>query len=71
MKTEPREYYVARERAERLAAENAACPEARLVHEEMARAYGQLAERAAPQPGGARPANELAAVRPLRTLRQS
>ena len=44
MKTESREYYAARERAERTAAENAASPEARKAHEDMARAYAKLAE---------------------------
>jgi hypothetical protein len=56
MKAESREYYAARERAERLAAENATCPEARLAHEEMARAYEELAAKAALQPGEERPA---------------
>ena len=46
MKTESREYYEARERAERLAAENAASAEAREAHDELARAYGQLARAA-------------------------
>ncbi len=48
MKAESRDYYAARERAERTAAENATCPEARKVHEEMARAYAQLSEGALP-----------------------
>ena len=46
MKTGSRDYYAARERAERKAAENAASPEAREAHEEMARAYGELARSA-------------------------
>jgi hypothetical protein len=46
MKTESREYYAARERAERMAAENASSPEAREAHEELARAYAKLAEEA-------------------------
>ena len=44
MKTESREYYAARERAERTAADNATCPKARKAHEDMARAYAKLAE---------------------------
>jgi len=36
------DYYRARERAERRAAEQAQCPEARRAHEEMARAYARL-----------------------------
>ena len=54
MKTGSRDYYAARERAERTAAENATCPEARRAHEEMARAYAQLAIDVLPmneQPG--------------------
>lgn len=49
MRTDSTEYYAARERAERMAAKNATCPEARRVHEEMARAYAQLAESAREQ----------------------
>jgi hypothetical protein len=45
MKTESREYYATRERAERTAAENASSPEARKAHADMARAYAKLAER--------------------------
>ena len=56
MRTDSREYYAARERAERLAATNAVCPEARLAHEEMASAYQQLAEKAAWRPDDGRPA---------------
>ena len=59
MKTESRDYYAARERAERMAAENAASPEARLAHEAMARAYAQLAGDSYPeeqQPDAERPA---------------
>ena len=48
MKRESRDYYAARERAERMAAENAATPEARESHEELARAYAELAEKAGP-----------------------
>jgi hypothetical protein len=44
MKTESREYYAARERAERTAAENATCPAAKKAHEEMALAYARMAE---------------------------
>ena len=44
MKTESREYYAARERAERIAAEKASCPQARKAHKDMARAYAKLAE---------------------------
>jgi hypothetical protein len=54
MRTQSREYYATRERAERTAAENAVCPEARKAHEEMARAYARMAEDA--QPGEERPA---------------
>jgi hypothetical protein len=54
MKTESREYYAARERVERTAAERASCPEARKAHEQMARAYAKLAEGA--QQGAERPA---------------
>jgi hypothetical protein len=59
MKTGSRDYYTARERAERTAAENAACPEARRAHEEMALAYSRLASEAPlieKQPDGERPA---------------
>jgi hypothetical protein len=38
------EYYRARERAERAAAKEAACPEARRAHEELAIAYARLVE---------------------------
>ena len=43
MKTNSKDYYAARERAERMAAENATSPEAREAHEILARAYEQLA----------------------------
>ena len=61
MKAESRDYYAARERAERTAAENATSPEARKAHEELAQAYAHLADEAAPvpvveQPDGERPA---------------
>jgi hypothetical protein len=59
MKTESKEYYAARERVERSAAQKATCPEARKAHEDMARAYAQLAEEASAlegQPDGERPA---------------
>ena len=59
MKTESREYYAARERAERNAAENATSPEARRAHEELAQAYAQLANEVplmVKQPDGERPA---------------
>lgn len=58
MKVESRDYYAARERAERSAAEDATCLEARKAHEAMARAYAQLSE-ALPEeqdPGVRRPA---------------
>jgi hypothetical protein len=54
MKRESKEYYAARERAERMAAENATCPEAKASHEELARAYARLAEDT--QPDAQRPA---------------
>jgi hypothetical protein len=44
MRTEPTEYYAARERAERAAAQLAKCREAQKAHEEMARAYAELAQ---------------------------
>ena len=59
MKTESRDYYAARERAERTAADNATTPEARKAHEKLAEAYAQLALEAplpAEQPDGERPA---------------
>ena len=40
---------VARQRAERAAAERATCPQARRAHEDMASAYAQLAENARPE----------------------
>ena len=49
MKTESREYYAARERAERAAAEKATSPEAQRAHEDMARAYAELAGSVAPE----------------------
>lgn len=36
-----RDYFAARERAERSAAEKAVCPEARRAHEELAKAYAE------------------------------
>lgn len=42
MQTNSADYYRARERAERKAAEEAMCPEARRAHEEMAQAYALL-----------------------------
>jgi hypothetical protein len=59
MKTEPKEYYAARERAERAAADKALSPEARQAHEEMAQAYAQLAEQA---PAGKQPDEERPAA---------
>lgn len=59
MKAESRDYYAARERAERTAAENATTPEARKAHAELAQAYAQLAVEAlrpGEQPDGKRPA---------------
>jgi hypothetical protein len=61
MKTESKEYYAARERAERMAADKAVSPEAKQAHEELAQAYAQLAETAPDaesQPDGERPAAE-------------
>lgn len=49
MHEEPAEYYRARERSERAAAENAASPEARRAHQEMALAYARLADARTPQ----------------------
>ena len=49
------EYYRARERAERLAAKEAACPEARRAHHELAQAYARLVET--------RDAHEVSAAR--------
>jgi hypothetical protein len=54
MRTQSKEYCAARERAERTAAENATCPEARKAHAEMARAYARMAEDT--EPGEERPA---------------
>lgn len=45
MKTESKDYYAARERAERAAADKAESLEARKAHEEMAQAYAQLADK--------------------------
>jgi hypothetical protein len=59
MKAGSRDYYAARERAERTAADNASCPEARRAHEEMARAYSKLAGEVSlieKQPDAERPA---------------
>jgi hypothetical protein len=59
MRTESGEYYAARERAERTAAEKANCPEAQRAHEELARAYAKLAQNAqlhGQQPDAKRPA---------------
>ena len=42
MHTNPSDYYRARERAERKAAKEAQCPEARRAHEELALAYAKL-----------------------------
>lgn len=36
------DYYRVRERAERAAAENATCPQARRAHQELAQAYAAL-----------------------------
>ena len=44
------EYYRHRERAERLAADNAACPEARRIHEKLAQAYAERQQGAAERP---------------------
>lgn len=39
MDQKERDYFAARERAERTAAKNARCPQARRAHQELARAY--------------------------------
>ena len=44
MHEETSEYYRARERAERAAAEGATCPQARRAHQELAQAYSQLVD---------------------------
>ena len=44
MKEESADYYRARERAERTAAQCATCPEARRAHEELAQAYARLVD---------------------------
>jgi hypothetical protein len=59
MKTESKEYYAVRERAERAAADKAVSPEARRAHEEMAHAYAQLADQA---PAGKQPDKERPAA---------
>lgn len=46
MRAESTEYYAARERAERKAAQEAKCPQAQAAHEELARAYSELAQNA-------------------------
>jgi predicted kinase len=45
MQVESFEYYRARERAERKAAEQAQCLEARAAHEQLAQAYAEMAGR--------------------------
>jgi hypothetical protein len=42
MQANSADYYRARERAERKAAAEAVCPQARRAHEELAQAYAQL-----------------------------
>ena len=44
-KMDSREYFELRERAERAAAKNAACPEARRVHQQLAQSYAELVEQ--------------------------
>jgi hypothetical protein len=44
VQTDSSEYYRGRELAERQAAKEAQCPQARRVHEEMANAYARLIE---------------------------
>jgi hypothetical protein len=54
MQTGQADYYRARERAERKAAETAQCPQARRAHEEMANAYALMIEAGLnPQPKAA------------------
>lgn len=48
MQTGSNEYYRARERAEREAADIATCAEARRIHLELAEAYARLAIQARP-----------------------
>ena len=48
MSQDTHDYYRARETAERAAAANAACPEARRVHEEMASEYARRAAEQRP-----------------------
>ena len=50
MRNDSSEYYRARERAERKAAEDAQCPEARRAHEELAQAYALLTANAVTHP---------------------
>jgi len=45
MKFDSREYFEHRERAERAAAENAASPQARRIHQQLAENYAELAEQ--------------------------
>lgn len=45
MKMDSHEYFQRRERAERAAAKNAACPEARRIHQELAQSYAELAQQ--------------------------
>ena len=44
MREDSADYYRARERAERAAAQGATCPEARRAHEELAQAYARLVD---------------------------
>ena len=50
MKMETREYFERRERAERAAAKNASCPEARKIHQELAQHYAEMAQQFAEAP---------------------
>jgi hypothetical protein len=45
MKMDSREYFERREMAERAAAKNAATPQARRIHEELAQNYAELAQQ--------------------------
>jgi hypothetical protein len=45
MEMASREYFERRERAERAAAKNAASPQARRIHEELAQNYAELAQQ--------------------------
>ena len=61
MKMDSREYFERRERAERAAAKNAASPQARRIHQELAQNYAELAHQ---QRGVAAPHQPLSIVTP-------